>query len=121
MTKILKNLFKSQSKLFIFFLEVVEISRAIRSTKIEINLDNRDSGGANTLKRKYLERTQEILNEARAFYVRFFLSHPEKFEEKVLYFSEKRQEWRERKLNSKELLTKMRRKAPAFRHGDIRR
>lgn len=80
------------------------MAAAIRSTKIEINLTSRSSGGANTLKRKYLGLTQNVLNEARAFYVQFFLSHPEKFEEKVAYFSEKRREWRERRLNSKELL-----------------
>ena len=77
----------------------------IRATKIEINLDNRDAGGTNTHKRKYLELTQKLLNEARAFYVQFFLSHPEKFEERVRYYSEKHGTYRERKLNSKELLS----------------
>lgn len=77
----------------------------IRSTKIEINLNDRGAGGSNTLKRKYLELTQKLLNEARAFYVQFFLSYPEKFDERIAYFSQKYGEWRERKLNSKELLT----------------
>jgi len=59
----------------------------------------------NTGKKEHLQSTVDVLNRARAFYVDFFLAHPEKFSEKVAYFSEKKGKWRERLLTSDELLS----------------
>ena len=81
------------------------MGRVVRTTKLPLNLGERSEGGANTGKRAYLEATVAVLNEARAFYVDFFLAHAEKFAERVSYFSEKHQEQRERAISAHELLT----------------
>ena len=81
------------------------MGRVVRTTKLPLNLGKRSEGGANTGKRAYLEATVAVLNEARAFYVDFFLAHAEKFAERVSYFSEKHQEQRERAISAHELLT----------------
>ena len=54
-----------------------------RTTKLELDLGSREQGGANSEKRGYLQATKSILNSARAFYLTFFLAHPEKLLEKV--------------------------------------
>jgi hypothetical protein len=59
----------------------------------------------NACKRGYLETTATLLNHARAFYVSFLLTHPEKFSEKIKYVSRKYGEVRERLINADELLT----------------
>jgi Putative transposase DNA-binding domain len=46
-----------------------------------------------------------VLNEARAFYLDFFLAHAEKFAEQVAYYSAEHLEIRERAISSHELLT----------------
>ena len=81
------------------------MGQATRTTKLPLDLGKRTQGGANTGKRAYLEETVEILNAARAFYVAFFLTHPDKLTERVSYFSEKQQEERERQISANELLT----------------
>jgi len=81
------------------------MGQAKRTTKIELNLNDRTAGGANTRKREYLFLTRDLLNAARAFYVDFFLAHSNKLEEKVPYWSEKDSKFRERRLTSNELLT----------------
>jgi putative transposase len=81
------------------------MGQATRSTKLFLDLGKRDQGGANTGKRTYLEETARLLDAARAFYVAFFLAHPDKLEEKVRYFSEHLQEERERLISPNELLT----------------
>src|SRR5262250_10493 len=81
------------------------MGQATRTTKLPIDLGTRKVGGANTSKRAYLEATIEVLNQARAFYVAFFLAHPDKFTERVPYFSEKHQQARERPISAHELLT----------------
>jgi len=81
------------------------VGQAKRTTKIELNFNNRATGGANTGKREYLTLTKNILNEARAFYIDFFIAHSNKLEERVIYFSEKYQKFREKKINSNELLS----------------
>ncbi|HUW64789.1 MAG TPA: transposase [Spirochaetia bacterium] len=78
---------------------------AKRTTKIHINLDNRSVNGANTAKRVYLDLTKEILNQARSFYIDFFLAHSFKFDEIITYYLDKHKEYRERKINADELLT----------------
>ena len=81
------------------------MGQATRTTKLFLDLENREEGGANSGKRAYLEETARLLDAARAFYVAFFLAHPDKLEEKVRYFSETLQEERERLISSNELLT----------------
>ena len=72
------------------------MGQATRTTKLFLDLGNRAEGGANSGKRAYLEETAKILDAARAFYVAFFLTHPDKLAERVSYFSEPLQEERER-------------------------
>jgi putative transposase len=81
------------------------MGQATRTTKLFLDLGNREEGGANSGKRAYLEETAKLLNAARAFYVTFFLAHPDKLVEQVSYFSETLQEERERLISPNELLT----------------
>ncbi len=81
------------------------MGQAIRTTKLQLDLGKRTSGGANTEKRTYLDMTAKVLNEGRAFYLEFFLAHADKLDEKVSYYSKKQQEMRERKISAHELLT----------------
>src|SRR6266516_6290833 len=76
-----------------------------RTTKVLLDLSERTTGGVNPGKRTYLEETVKLLDAARAFYLAFFLAHPDKLAERVRYFSEKHQEERERLISSNELLT----------------
>jgi hypothetical protein len=76
-----------------------------RTTKLLLDLSDRERGGANTGKRAYLEETAKVLDAARAFYLAFFLAHPDKLTERVQYFSEKHQEEQERLISPNELLT----------------
>src|SRR5260370_10339406 len=79
------------------------MGKVARSTMLELDLSPRARGGANTEKRAALEKTTAILTEARAFFLDFLLAHNEKLTEKVVYFSEKHQELRERLLTAEEL------------------
>jgi hypothetical protein len=54
------------------------MGQATRTTKLFLDLGNRAEGGANSGKRAYLEETAKILDAARAFYVAFFLTHPDR-------------------------------------------
>src|SRR5258708_14594190 len=81
------------------------MGKAIRTTKLLIDLGERTQGAANTRKRAYLEETAKILDAARAFYVAFCLAHPEKLHERVNYVSDKDQQERERLISPNELLT----------------
>src|SRR6266496_5949885 len=81
------------------------MGQASRTTKLLLDFSDRRGGGANTSKRAYLEETGKILDAARAFYLAFFLAHPDKLAERVRYFSEKQQEERERLISPNELLT----------------
>ncbi|HKV01356.1 MAG TPA: hypothetical protein VJQ26_04475, partial [Ktedonobacteraceae bacterium] len=81
------------------------MGQATRTTKLFLDLGKRDQGGANRGKHTYLEETARLLDAARAFYVAFFLAHPDKLAEKVRYFSEHLQEERERLISPNELLT----------------
>ena len=64
------------------------MGQATRTTKLFLDLGKRGQGGANTGKRASLEETVRPLDAARAFYVAFFLAHPDKLAEKVRYSSE---------------------------------
>ena len=81
------------------------MGQATRTTKLSLNLGKREEGGANNGKRAYLDATAEVLNQARAFYLDFFLAHAEKLAERVAYYSEKHLEMRSRAISPNELLT----------------
>jgi hypothetical protein len=81
------------------------MGQATRTTKLLLDLGKREEGGANCGKRAYLEATGAILNQARAFYLDFFLAHPQKLAERVSHHSEKQLEMRVRAISPNELLT----------------
>jgi putative transposase len=81
------------------------MGQATRTTKLPLDLGKRTHGGTNTGKRACLEATVQVLNAARAFYVAFFLAHPDRLSERVPYFSEKYQAERERLISADQLLT----------------
>jgi putative transposase len=81
------------------------MGQASRTTKLLLDLGNRTQGGANTEKRAALDATREVLNQARAFYIDFFLAHAGKLAEQVTYYSEEHLEIRERLISAHELLT----------------
>ncbi|HEX9131440.1 MAG TPA: hypothetical protein VF844_04030, partial [Ktedonobacteraceae bacterium] len=82
-----------------------QMGQATRTTKLLLDLGIRAQGGANTGKRSHLEATASLLDEARAFYLDFFLDHAEKFAERIDYYSEHYQQMRERAISAHELLT----------------
>src|SRR5215472_6310876 len=84
---------------------VHQMGQATRTTKLFLDLGKREDGGANSGKRAYLNATADVLNQARAFYLDFFLAHAEKLAERVPYYSTKHLEMRERSINPNELLT----------------
>ncbi len=81
------------------------MGQAIRTTKLSLDLRKRGEGGANSGKRAYLEATTEVLNQARAFYIDFFLAHVEQLAERVSYYSEKHLQMCTRAISANELLT----------------
>ena len=81
------------------------MGQAARTTKLLLDLSARRQGGANTEKRAALDATEEVLTQARAFYIDFFLAHAHKLAERVCYYSERHLEMRERPISANELLT----------------
>jgi putative transposase len=81
------------------------MGQATRTTKLLLDLGKRTAGGANSDKRAALDASIELLNQARAFYIDFFLAHAEKLALRVSYYSEKHQEQRVRLISANELLT----------------
>ena len=81
------------------------MGQAERTTKLELDLASREQGGINTLKRSYLQATRSILDEARAFYLAFFLAHRAKLVERVRVTSRKTGEVREAVISADKLLT----------------
>ncbi len=81
------------------------MGQATRTTKLLLDLGKRKEGGANCQKRAALEATCEVLNQARAFYIDFFLAHADKLAERVTYYSEDQLELRERLISAHELLS----------------
>ena len=63
------------------------MGQTARTTKLLLDLSEREQGGANRDKRRYLEETVKILDTARQFYLDFFLAHPEKVMERVKVIS----------------------------------
>jgi transposase len=81
------------------------MGQASRTTKLLLDLGKRDQRGANSQKRAALLATAEVLNQARAFYLDFFLAHAHKLAERVTYYSEEHLEMRERLVSAHELLS----------------
>ncbi len=81
------------------------MGQATRTTKLFLDLGKREEGGANTDKRAALDATLQVLNQARAFYIDFFLAHAQKLAERISYYSQKHLEMRERAISANELLT----------------
>src|SRR5438552_17499641 len=81
------------------------MGQTARTTKLLLDLSERDQGGANRDKRQYLEETVTILNAARRFYLDFFLAHPDKLMERVEVISKKTGEVREGVISADTLLT----------------
>ena len=81
------------------------MGQATRTTKLLLDLSKRRQGGANTEKRAALDATAEVLNQARAFYIDFFLAHADKLAERVSYYSEQHLQMRERVISANELLS----------------
>src|SRR5712692_5892867 len=81
------------------------MGQTARTTKLLLELGARDQGGVNSRKRWYLEETVALLNAARAFYLEFFLAHPNKLMERVEVISKQTGEVRERLISADSLLT----------------
>ena len=81
------------------------MGQATRTTKLRLDLGKRRQGGANTGKRAALDATAGVLNEARAFYIDFFLAHADKLSQRIPYYSEKHLAMRERAISANELLS----------------
>jgi IS605 OrfB family transposase len=81
------------------------MGQATRTTKLLLDQGKRELGGANTDKRAALDATLQVLNEARVFYIDFFLAHAQKLAERISYYSAKHLEMRERAISANELLT----------------
>src|SRR6185437_16673543 len=63
------------------------MGQTARTTKLLLDLSPRAQGGTNTGKRHALEETVALLNQARRFYLEFFLAHPEQLLEQVAVLS----------------------------------
>ena len=81
------------------------MGKAERTTKLLLDLGDPQAGGANVGKREYLASTTRILNDARAFYLEFFLAHPHKLFERVQLIDKKTGEVREATISADKLLT----------------
>ena len=81
------------------------MGQTARTTKLLLDLSARDQGGANSVKHSHLEETIAILNAARAFYLDFFLAHPDKLMERVEVIAKKTGEVREGVISADTLLT----------------
>jgi hypothetical protein len=81
------------------------MGQTTRTTKLLLDLSARDQGGANSHKRRYLEATVALLDAARAFYLEFFLAHPDKLMERVEVISKQTGEVSERLISADKLLT----------------
>src|SRR5215467_10090004 len=107
----IQNIDKRLQKLYTYALRTPvqvgknKMGQAIRTTRLFLDMGKREEGGTNTGKRAFLEATGTMLNQARAFYLDFFLAHAEKVAERVSYYSEKHLEMRTRALSPNELLT----------------
>jgi IS605 OrfB family transposase len=81
------------------------MGQAKRTTTLVLDLSDREQGGANTQKRRYLEATRSMLDEARSFYLAFFLAHPTTLTQQVQVISKKTGEVRQASISADKLLT----------------
>lgn len=81
------------------------MGQAARTTKLLLDCSDRGTGGANRAKRCALEATVTVLNAARAFYLGFFLAHPDKLQERVQVMSRQTGEVKETLISADMLLT----------------
>ena len=81
------------------------MGQSARTTKLLLDLAEREQGGANKRKRSHLEATVAILNAARQFYLDFFLAHPDTLLERVQVISKKTGEVSEGLISADKLLT----------------
>ena len=81
------------------------MGQATRTTTLPLDLAPRKAGGANLGKRQALEDTVRLLEQARAFYLAFFLAHPTKVTERVQIVSAQTGELEDRLLSANKLLT----------------
>jgi hypothetical protein len=58
------------------------MGQAKRTTKLLLDFSEREQGGANRSKRAALAAASEVLNQARSFYLDFFLAHPQELTSK---------------------------------------
>ena len=81
------------------------MGQAERTTKLLLDFSEKEKGGANRSKRAALSATSEVLNQARGFYLDFFLAHPEKLFERVQLVNKETGEVREAVISADKLLT----------------
>src|SRR5947209_10037361 len=81
------------------------MGQASRTTKLLLDFSKRSQGGANPGKRSHLEATVAILNDARRFYLDFFLAHQDRLRERVEVISKPTGEVSERLISADKLLT----------------
>jgi hypothetical protein len=81
------------------------MGQTVRTTKLLLDLSQREQGGANRDKRCYLEETVAMLDAARRFYLDFLLAHPQILMERVEVISKQTGEASERLISADKLLT----------------
>jgi hypothetical protein len=81
------------------------MGQAERTTKLLLDFSEKEKGGANRSKRAALSATSEVLNQARGFYLDFFLAHPEKLFERVQLVNKETGEVREAVISADKLLS----------------
>ena len=81
------------------------MGKAERTTKLLLDLADPQKGAANVGKREHLAATACILNEARSFYLEFFLASPHKLFERVQLIDKQTGEVREATISADRLLT----------------
>jgi hypothetical protein len=81
------------------------MGQATRTTTLALDWAPRTEGGANLGKRQVLEETVHLLEQARGFYMAFFLAHPDKVAEQVEVVSARTGERELRLLSADKLLT----------------
>src|SRR5215469_13041432 len=82
------------------------MGQAKRTTKLPLDFSEKEKGGANRSKRAALSATSEVLNQARGFYLDFFLAHTEKLFERVQLVNQETGEVREAVISADKLLTR---------------
>ena len=81
------------------------MGQAERTTKLLLDFSEKEKGGANRSKRAARAATSELLNQARGFYLDFFLAHPAKLFERVHMVNQETGEVREALISADKLLS----------------